>query len=356
MSILGDKMQQTAGDNSQQIQGQNVYVGMTYEQIKDLCLTLIQSELAIYKQKANEEAIRRFNAIMEKLLDALSRIDDCARSRFQEPAIQFAVNETFKEYIRSGSEELGDGLIDLMIERIQTEEHSTKQSLVDEARQILPKLSVSTLSLITILTFSRLIIPREKNVFVEMLRKLSPVIGNLNGIGSIDIAYLEQIGCGQSIAFFSGGNDFETTMKNNYDMLFRQPISIDKFNAFMASHGFNRGDDHTMIMAILPLMDTIGRQMAFKQTTIRQEQVVGVMKDKIFNALELLKQEMQPSNDSEVRQFFCNIDHNWSTVSEIFKRDDLKKFILSPVGLYIGSRKLSRIFGEDIPMTVFYHD
>ena len=35
MSILGDKMQQTAGENSLQVQGNTVNIGMSYADVKD---------------------------------------------------------------------------------------------------------------------------------------------------------------------------------------------------------------------------------------------------------------------------------------------------------------------------------
>lgn len=85
MSILGDKMRQTAGNNSLQVQDQNVNIGMSYADVKDLCTTLIRSELATYEQKASIVANERFDSIMNKLLDALAHIDEKYRERFQEP-------------------------------------------------------------------------------------------------------------------------------------------------------------------------------------------------------------------------------------------------------------------------------
>ena len=106
MSLLGNKIQQTVGDHALQIQGQNVNVGMSYADVKDLCTTLIKSEIASYEQMAYSVAQERFERIISKLLEALSQIDEQYRIRFQEPSIQFAAQESFKEFIRSGKEEL----------------------------------------------------------------------------------------------------------------------------------------------------------------------------------------------------------------------------------------------------------
>lgn len=358
MSILGDKMQQTAGDNSQQIQGQTIIVqqGMNPDQVRALCLDIVQKELALYKQQANEEAMRRFNHLMDKFLNLLSKIEEDKRQRLQEPAIQNALNETFKEYVKSGEEELGDDLIDLMIERLEVEEHTTKQSILDEVRQILPKLSASTVSLITLLAFSNLIIPRQTDSFTEMLHRLSPLIKHLQDIHPIDVAYLEQVRCGQSLSFVGFGHNLEQRLLSNYNLLFYHPISIDQFNAFMTKYGYNAADKFYLSLTLQSLMVTEGEQKHFKYNSYREQQIVGSKSKEILEALNKLKENMVPFGESEVRQFFINVDPNWSIVFDKFNKEDIKNFALSPVGSYIGTRKLSKIFNQDIPLSVFYKE
>lgn len=341
-------------DNSQ---GQiHIHQGMNSDEVRALCLDLVQKELALYKQQASDESMRRFNLLMEKFLDLLAEMNELKRQKLQEPAIQFAINETFKEYIKSGNEELGDDLMDLMIERMEVDEHTTKQLLIDEARQILPKLSVSTISLICIITFSQLIIPRDNVVFIEMLHKLSPILSRLEGLSGFDVAYLEQVRCGQSLSIFDSGKNFEQRMLSSYNLLFLHPISIDQFNSFVKKHGYNQGEVSDVIMFIHALMDTRGQQMCFNKNSFRNEQIIGNNKDEIIQALTFLTKEMTPFNEDEVKQFFLNIDKNWHVVSNIFNRGDIKNFVLSPVGSYIGLRRLSKMFRDNIPLSVFYQD
>lgn len=345
-------------DNSQNSQAGQIHIhqGMNYDEVRTLCLDLVQKELALYKQQAIEESMRRFNQLMEKFLDKFLKIEDNKRQRLQEPAIQNALNETFKEYVKSGQEELGDDLIDLMIERVEVEEHTTNQSIIDEVRQILPKLSSSTVSIISLLTFSHLIIPRAKDIFIDMLYKLSPLVEKIGDIHNIDVAYLEQIRCGQSLSFLGFGKNFEQRMLSNYNLLFYYPISIDQFNAIMAKYGYNQGDNLYISLALTSLMDTIGKQMQFKFNSYREEFVGGENKFKITEPISNLLKEMRVYDEKEVRQFFLNINSNWTVVFNKFNKEDIKNFTLSPVGSYIGTRKLSKIFGQDIPLSVFYKE
>ena len=346
------------GDNSQKNQAGQIHIhqGMNYDEVRTLCLDLVQRELALYKQQAIDESMRRFNQLMEKFLGQLSRIEAKKRQRLQEPAIQNALNETFKEYVKSGKEELGDDLIDLMIERVEVEDHTTSQSIIDEVRQILPKLSSSTVSLISILTFSQLILTRKTDVFMDMLLKLSPVIKHLQDIHPIDVAYLEQIGCGQSLSFVGFGKNFEQRMLSSYNLLFYHPISIDRFNEIMAKYGYNQGDKLYVSLALKSLMDVKDNQLYFKFNSYRDDLMVGEKKLEISQALSNLLKEMRAYDEKETRQFFLNINPNWAMAFDKFNRGDVKNFALSPVGSYIGTRKLSKIFSEVIPLSVFYKE
>lgn len=345
-------------DNSPNTQSGQIHIhqGMNFDEVRALCLDLVQKELALYKQQAMVESMRRFNELMDKFLDQFSRINDNKRQRLQEPAIQNALNETFKEYVKSGKEELGDDLIDLMIERVEVEEHTTSQSIIDEVRQILPKLSSSTVSLISLLTFSQLILTRKTDVFMDMLHKLSPMIKHLQDIHSIDVAYLEQIGCGQSLSFVGFGKNFEQRMLSCYNLLFYHPISIDKFYEIMAKYGYNQGDKLFVSLVLNSLMDVKENQLHFKFNSYREDLLVGKKKLEISQALSNLLKEMRAFDEIEVRQFFLNINPNWIVVLDKFKNEDIKNFTLSPVGSYIGTRKLSKIFSENIPLSVFYKE
>lgn len=52
----------------------------------------------------------------------------------------------------------------------------------------------------------------------------------------------------------------------------------------------------------------------------------------------------------------AQINPNWVMFFNKFNKDDIKNFTLSPVGSYIGTRKLSKILGQDIPLSVFYKE
>ena len=280
----------------------------------------------------------------------MSQLEDSTRQRFQEPSIQFAVNETMKEYIRSGKEELGDDLIDLMIERLKVEEHTTKQSLIDEARQILPKLSNSAVAVLAMLTFVKLIFLRERTEFVRILEKLTSLAGELGTPQSLDIAYLEQARCGQSLSFVTSNKNFVEEMKNTYDVLFSHPVSLEEFNQFMREYGINQEEKTPILLAISSFFDTKAQSMTYKYSTFPESRI----KDEIKEYMNLLKDRLSLYSEEEVRAYFLGISPMWQNVINLFERKDIKSFTLSPVGMYIGTRKLSRVLGEEVSIDIFY--
>lgn len=354
MSILGDKMEQKAGDGALQVQGQTVNVGMSYSDVKDLCTTLVQKELAIYEQKASETAIRRFEQIMDKLLEALRQLDEQYKMKFQEPAIQFAARETFKEYIRSGKEELSDDLIDLMIERLTVEEHTTKQALIDEARQILPKLSTSSVAILALCAACKLLFIRRREGFIDVFRKLTPLAKEVGTPLRMDIAYLEQVRCGQSLSFVSSFSPFVDAMMKIYAPVFTHQITIEEFNRIMSEEGLNTGD-HKVFGMLLSLFKTEGHNMLL-DISVTTEKMFVEKNEELLSALNKVVSRLPKYTSEEVRQFFIAIDSNWNNVIELFNRKEIQSFMVSPVGNYIGTRKLSKLIGEDVSINLFYQN
>lgn len=141
-----------------------------------------------------------------------------------------ALNETFKNHIASDNEELGENLIDLLIERLRVQESTTEQSIIDEARNIIPKLSSNTVSLLAIMVFSKLIFLYDKKQYDDLLLKLAPLVERLKNVSSLDIAHLKQVGCGYGISAFHVVEPLEKYLLSNYDLFFRHGISLNEVN------------------------------------------------------------------------------------------------------------------------------
>lgn len=337
-----------------QAKGDINFNGITAETAIEICKYVVKGELAVYTQDARVEAEKRLSDISEKTIDRITSLKEDLLHRFEEPAIQMALNETFKNYIASGNEELGENLIDLLIERLRVQDRTTEQSIIDEARNIIPKLSSNTVSLLAIMVFSKLIFPYNKEQYDDLLLKLAPLAEKFKNINSLDIAHLKQVGCGYGISAFHVTESLEKDLLSIYDLFFRYNISLDELNDLFRK--YSQQTTNSDLLYILGLFSTEGQYVSFNvgSTKTVTEAFNQANKDKLIPLFEDLKNKAIPFTEDEVRDYHIQKDARWQFAFEVFKNNQMTTFQLNPVGVYIGIRQLTKICETPIPMSLFY--
>lgn len=340
-----------------QAKGDINFNGITAEAAMEICKYVVKAELSVYTQDARAEAEKRLSDISEKTIGRITSLKEDLLHRFKEPAIQMALNETFKNYIASGNEELGENLIDLLIERLNAQERTTEQSIIDEARNIIPKLSSNTVSLLAIMVFSKLIFPYKRNKYDDLLLKLAPLTERLKNISSLDIAHLKQVGCGYGISVFHVVEPLEKYLLSNYDLFFRHNISCDELNGVLQKYlqliSASQLTDLTYIMSMFAIG---GQNLSFNITNTKTvtEALHHNNKDQLIPLFEDLKNKATPFTEDEVRSYHVQKDARWQYAFDVFKKEQITTFQLNPVGVYIGIRQLTKICEMPIPMSLFY--
>jgi hypothetical protein len=337
-----------------QAKGDINFNGITAETAMEICKCVVKAELAVYTQDARVEAEKRLSDISEKTIDRITSLKEDLLYRFKEPAIQMALHETFKNHITSGNEELGENLIDLLIERLRVQERTTEQSIIDEARNIIPKLSSNTVSLLAIMVFNELIFSYDKKQYDDLLLKLAPLAERLRNINSLDIAHLKQVGCGYGIPTFHFVEPLEKHLLSNYDLLFRYNISLDELNDLFRK--YSQQTTNSDLLYILGLFSTEGQYVSFNvgSTKTVTEAFNQANKDQLIPLFEDLKNKAIPFTEDEVRCYHIQKDARWQFAFEVFKNELVTTFQLNPVGVYIGIRQLTKICETPIPMSLFY--
>ena len=336
--------------------------GMRPAEVIQVCETLIQKEIANYTLKAEQTAKERYQELSLKLEEKLKSLTEIQLEKIQEPAIQIAANETYTEYIRSGEESLGDELIDLLIDRMSVSEHTSKQIIIDEARRLLPKLTKNLVDLLAIMTFLRLMLPRPRLRFVEMLKKVGDLGKNAYDIKTIDIALLNQT-LGTNETIWEDNQSVEGILLKIYDAFFRKAVSNDKFVALLNSRPeYNKQNSglfwNTPSKAILNHVGRLGNDWYFKYNTNEGFQTYkkDMKNPEMADLLTGFASLAAKMSVSEVKEFLLSINDNWEKISYLYSREDVRSLTIRPVGYYIGLRHLCKQFGEDIQFSIFYPD
>lgn len=346
------------GDNSTV----TIVNGMQPGEVIKICENLIQKEIANYTLKAEQTAKERYQELSCKLEERLKSLTEIQLEKIQEPAIQIAANETYTEYIRSGEESLGDELIDLLIDRMSVNEHTSKQIIIDEARRILPKLTKNLVDLLAIMTFVRLVLPRPRLRFAEMLKKIGDLGKNSYDIKTIDIALLNQtIGANETI--WEDNQSVEEILSKIYDAFFRKGVPNDQYMALLSSRPeYNKQNQelfwNTPSKALLNHVGRLGNDWYYKYNTNEGFQTYkkDMKNPDMANLLTGFESLATKMNVSEVKEFLLSINENWKKISYLYSREDVRSLSIRPVGYYIGLRHLCRQTGEDIQFSVFYPD
>lgn len=341
--------------------------GLQVSDVVPIVKAMVQSELALYQQQAENTAQRRFDDFAHTLESAIAEKVAEKVERFNEPAMQFAAREAAVGYIKSGSLSDREALIDLLIERVKEKEHSSSQMLIDEAIKILPKLSKESLAILTLLAYRNLMLSQG---FVPVLegwfKCIKPILDVLPAITKLDIACLSQADCVTGIVGLGSNADWTKAHLKNYDVYFRHPISTGDAVLLRDKLGL-RNEGNSIFFDKLPnnpyLISSVVRLFAFNDASaIRLLGINTSTYEEVFNKTgqhELLEEvknvikRTQPFTEQEVINKLDSIHPNWSKAIQLFNEHPLNGYQLKPVGMYIGSRQLSKLYGQEVSMDLF---
>lgn len=150
------KQNQKAGDNSTNIQASTVIIneGLTSDVVREVFRDLFEANFQKMAGEAIETAKRRGDFITEKILEALIEENPEGLGVARDPDFQHAVFTVQKEYARTGDEELGALLVDLLVSRSKYGDRSFQQIVLNEALEKASKLTereLTALSLVLLL-------------------------------------------------------------------------------------------------------------------------------------------------------------------------------------------------------------
>ena len=351
-----DKMKQTAGDNSSNIQiAGDCSIGITAADAIAISREVAQHEIDRYKQEALAVAEERFEKIAEKAVESILEKNPKLLSSFREPAIQVALYDTYKKYIESGDDELGDNLIILLIERLNEVERNTKQFLIDDARNILPKLSRANLAFLALYVFSQINIPFKcRKEYEELLAKLKKLTAEVAEITTLDIAYLKQSGCTMSIPMIQTSKSIAECLLDTYEYYFSKGITNDVLNnTILPKYPIHNIDDAKM----LTLLDFPKEGNALLRFSSKKR-VDDFFTENDYPEYQKFVEDVisaQPKPTlEEVKKFHIDLDSNWKEVFDLWEKPNVRSISIMPVGLYIGSIYLGKVIDVKIPQEIFY--
>ena len=155
--------------------------------LKEIIREVVRSELNIVTKDAYEKFNQLIEEFRNRLADEISKLQNSQDlvNKFKEPKYQFILHDTIKEYAQSNDETLKEDLIDILIDRLQVNDNSVLQFVIDNAILILPKLTLQASQLLGAMYLRFLKENCTANFMRGRLNSYATIYGNLDKITNL---------------------------------------------------------------------------------------------------------------------------------------------------------------------------
>ena len=153
---MGNKQVQEVGDNSSAIQVHGDYkAGLSYRDVKDLCVDLIQANFPILQEQARIQSMEYVEEFAFKFFNKLKDEDyDNTQTRLRNPDVQASINSSIIHVARMTDKSHQDILCELLAEKIK-EQEDEKNILLNDAIDVMTKISKNQIKFLTFIYLIR---------------------------------------------------------------------------------------------------------------------------------------------------------------------------------------------------------
>lgn len=350
--MLSNKEQkQEVSDGSTAIQaGGNVTItktGLTYSEVRDAALDVFRANFYELAGMAKETAKARAEEITEAFLEKLQKEHPAGLDKSYDPDFQYALFTVQKEYARNGDKELGDLLVDLLVDRSKQEHRDILQIVLNESLGTAPKLTenqLSALAIIFLFRYTQSYGVGNHELLGEYFDRFAVPFAKQIVKNRACYQHLEFSGCG-SIGLSS--NNLENILGITYQGQF--------LKGFEEKEIFDRnitiGLDARFFMQCLNDPSKIQVKSnskklledSFDQHSIASEDRNKIME--LFNANKM--------SDTEIKDKCIEIRPYMANVFEVWAESAMKHFTLTSVGIAIGHANIKRLVGEFANLSIW---
>lgn len=344
-------MQQESGDNSVNVQvGGDASFGISATEARQIALDVFKANFYEFSEKAAKKALERAEEITDEFVKKFYAEIPKLENKLEDPAIQNALFNTQKEYAKSGDQDLRDNLLDILVKRIESENQTLAQIVLDEAIIVIPKLTKDQINLLTLI-FSTLLLNHHQvtNViaFENFINNKVLVFLPDNALTYSFFTHLQFSGCSTLLTEAATYKPITEILLNRYNGLL--------FKGFSELELANEFPNETI--KVLPIIIRCLRNLTKLQFNAIN---VDVLKSVIeSNNLIEIEQKILNFNakfamtSAEVEDYLKQLNPKYSDLKSLWENDDFKSIKLTSVGLAIAIINYNRVTNSNIDLTEF---
>lgn len=333
---------QKAGDNSTNIQAGSVTVhhGLSLGEVRELALDVFRANFFELAGEAKNIARQRAEEVTESFLKKLQEQHNAGLAQAQEPDFQHALYTVQKEYARCGDKELGDLLVDLLVDRTKQESRTILQIVLNESLAVAPKLTPDQLAVLSVTFLFKYTINngiKNHQTLWEYLDHYVAPFAQLIAEKAACYQHLEYSGCG---TVGLGSVDLAEVFRRNYGGLFSKGFDATQFQAKQLTIPIT----HPIVC---PCINESARMQinAINEDVLKTEAKRLQIPEDDIGKLVGLHNEMLMSAD-EVRKKIMEERSYMERVFKIWTDSSMRQFTLTSVGISIGHANIKKNLGE----------
>lgn len=324
-----------------------VNVGVTPSEARQIALDVAKTTFYELTGAARETASFRTDEITEQVIKKLEQDFPAGLQKAKDPDFQYALFTVQKEYARNGDKDLGDLLVDLLVDRSKQDQRDVLQIVLNESLATAPKLTdahLAALAVIFLFKYTQNFGVGNHQMLGEYLDKhLLPFVPKLSK-NHAGYQHLEFSGCG-SIGV--GGNSLEFILGTVYQGQFLNGFDQSE----ISSRAFNVG---IVPLFFIPCLNDPSKWQVnanSKENLEKHFDKQGVFGEDRAKILELF--ELGKMSDAAIKEKLVSIRPYMADVFEIWTNSPMQNFRLTSVGMAIGHANIKRLIGEFASLAIW---
>ncbi len=347
--MLNKDQEQNVAEGSTAFQaGGNITItGLTYAEVRDVALDVFKANFYELAGVAKEIAKDRAEEITEAFLSKLQQENPAGFEKSDDPDFQYALFTVQKEYARNGDKELGDLLVDLLVDRSKQEQRDILQIVLNESLITAPKLTESQLAALAVIFLFKY----TQNFGVGNHQMLADYLDK--HVAPFTSKLVKNIACYQHLEFSGSGaigigeSSLEAILGITYQGQFLKGFEEKEITDRGVSIGLDQRffipclNDQSKLQVCANSKELLDK--AFEERTISAEDRTKI--NALFDEGKM--------NDSEIKDKCIEIRPYMSSLFGTWSESAMKNFTLTSVGIAIGHANIKRLVGEFANLSIW---
>jgi hypothetical protein len=348
--MIKDQNQQVSDGGAAIQAGGNVTIinaGVTYEDVRNIALDVFRANFHELSKQAKEVAQTRAEQVTEEFLSKLQKENPSGLGKVNDPDFQYALFTVQKEFARTGDKDLGDLLIDLLVDRSKQEQRDILQIVLNESLETAPKLTdnqLAALAIVFLFKYTQSFNVKNHEALGQYLdQHVAPFASKLlKNMASYQ--HLEFCGCG-SIGI--GSISLEAILGTTYQGQFLKGFDSKE----ISERGVSIGDDPRFFIPCLndpKLLQVNSNSKEMLEKMFDSYDVSAEDRTKISVLFDFNKM-----SDAEIKAKCIEIRPFMSDVFDTWSGSQMAHFTLTSVGIAIGHANVKRLVGEFANLSIW---